>query len=420
MKQILQFSILLTGTLLITTSSFAKQIGVIAGTKDTVSIERSGKVIKARSGGALHQGDEIHTAADQPVQLILMDETVFTLGGDSHLRFDEFNYNADTQDGNLQIMHHKGTLKFSSGHISDGNPDSFKILLPNDAQIGVRGTLGTIAVLPPEQAQQQFPDQSNQISQPSQPVVFAALNGPGPSTHAGSGTGSFNFSSPDGSVDLNRPGGAVLATAGQPPVFFIAPPGAIQNISNGLNNDGNDGGSQNTAAQEGSGAESFDGSIDFVNANPPNTDISDLLFNANNNVDPSGFGTDTRAFGGTLQELVAVNSGSVSGSGSYTGTITGDFDFLINFANSTFDLQSYNLNGGGLNNDSIDVQGGSAALPLDKRTSLTVGNNGEDFAATLSGGCDSCSVTAIFPTESSISATVTNGGPSGTTGAIDF
>ena len=137
-------------------------------------------------------------------------------------------------------------------------------------------------------------------------------------------------------------------------------------------------------------------------------------------MDPADLGTDTRTFGGSLQELVAVNSGSVDGSGSYTGDITGDFDFLINFANSTFDIQSYNLNGGTLDNDSIDVQGGSAALPTDSRTELTVGNNGEDFSATVSAGCSNCSVTATFPTDNSIAATITNGADTGTTGGVDF
>ena len=63
------------------------------------------------------------------------------------------------------------------------------------------------------------------------PIVLAALAGPGPQANTNANTGSFNFSTPNGSVDLNRPGGAVLATPpGQPPVFFIAPPGTIQDI----------------------------------------------------------------------------------------------------------------------------------------------------------------------------------------------
>jgi len=70
---------------------------------------------------------------------------------------------------------------------------------------------------------------------PSQPVVFSALTGPGPATQNNGSTGSFTFSTPDGSVDLSRPGGAVLATPGTPPVFFIAPPGTIQSMdSTGL------------------------------------------------------------------------------------------------------------------------------------------------------------------------------------------
>jgi hypothetical protein len=62
------------------------------------------------------------------------------------------------------------------------------------------------------------------LTQASAPVVFAALVGPGPLTQTNANIGSFNFSSPNGSVDLNRPGGAVLAVPGAPPVFFLEPP----------------------------------------------------------------------------------------------------------------------------------------------------------------------------------------------------
>ncbi|WP_407491650.1 hypothetical protein [Pseudooceanicola sp. MF1-13] len=67
-------------------------------------------------------------------------------------------------------------------------------------------------------------------AQASQPVVFSALVGPGPETQTNENTGSFTFSTPDGSVDLDRQGGPVSANPGTPPAFFIAPPGTIQSI----------------------------------------------------------------------------------------------------------------------------------------------------------------------------------------------
>jgi hypothetical protein len=74
------------------------------------------------------------------------------------------------------------------------------------------------------------PLQASAQAAPNQPVVFSALTGPGPATQTNESAGTFQFSIPDGSVDLNRPGGSVLATPGTPPVFFIAPPGTIQSM----------------------------------------------------------------------------------------------------------------------------------------------------------------------------------------------
>lgn len=68
-------------------------------------------------------------------------------------------------------------------------------------------------------------------NQTNQPIVFSALVGPGPLTYTGANTGSFSFSTPNGDVDLNRPGSAVLASPEGPPIFFLAPPGAVSDAS---------------------------------------------------------------------------------------------------------------------------------------------------------------------------------------------
>ena len=521
MKNII-FIFTLFGLLVFSSTVMASQekVGVIAAAKGNIIIERNGKKLKAKSGAKVYEGDNIVSKSNKQFQVIFIDETIFTLTNNSNLSIDKFAYDKESKSGELKVSTDSGKVKFSSGNISDGNPDNFVIKLPNSSEVKVRGTGGVYNIIPPAQPT-------------GQPIVFAALNGPGPLGNAGSGTGSFSFSTPNGDVDLNRPGSAVLAAPEQPPVNFLAPPPSTQIVTTGLSSGAGNNNNNNTASGSSTGSSTnnsggssssnsgggtsawsnffdsngqpipglyggspdnsidlgnLDGGVDFdkdgyfyvpdPNSDPvvllppppgdnqspasstnietgvasgngnnsgnedgrdnennnqnsedgglftnfliPPADEPNLFADANNNVDPADLGTDTRTFGGSLQELVAVNSGSVDGSGSYTGDITGDFDFLINFANSTFDIQSYNLNGGTLDNDSIDVQGGSAALPTDSRTELTVGNNGEDFSATVSAGCSNCSVTATFPTDNSIAATITNGADTGTTGGVDF
>lgn len=60
-------------------------------------------------------------------------------------------------------------------------------------------------------------------NQPSQPVIFSALVGPGPLTPNSVTT--FNFTTPNGDVDLNRPGAFVVTDPGDASIFFLAPPG---------------------------------------------------------------------------------------------------------------------------------------------------------------------------------------------------
>ncbi|MCT4558193.1 MAG: hypothetical protein N4A61_09055 [Pelagimonas sp.] len=63
------------------------------------------------------------------------------------------------------------------------------------------------------------------VAQSSQPIIFTALVGPGPQPRTSKSVGNFNFSTPNGNVDLSRPNSAALAGQGTPPVLLLAPPG---------------------------------------------------------------------------------------------------------------------------------------------------------------------------------------------------
>ncbi|MEQ8828476.1 MAG: FecR domain-containing protein [Alphaproteobacteria bacterium] len=228
----------------------ATQAGVSAAVRGEVALARASAVGRQIvSAEPIFLQDQITSGADSGMQILLLDETVFTIGPESEMTIDEFVYDPATQQGSLAASMGKGVMRFVTGNISAGTPENMTIKLPVGT-IGIRGTIGVVSVLSPDQAQQQFPQQTSTLNPaPGQPVVFAALAGPGPLTQTNANTGSFNFSSPDGSVDLNRPGGAVLASPGQPPVFFIAPPGAIQRVSAPL---GGRGTQQNDGQQQGS------------------------------------------------------------------------------------------------------------------------------------------------------------------------
>ncbi|NMM45151.1 FecR domain-containing protein [Rhodospirillaceae bacterium KN72] len=424
----------------------AVQAGVSAAVRGAVQVARTDAVGRQISSGeAIYMRDAITSGSDSGMQILLMDETVFTIGADSEISIDEFVYDPATGDGSLAANMTKGVMRFVTGKVSDGNPDSMVIKLPVGT-IGIRGTIGVVSILTPDQAAQQFPDQSQQVApQPNQPVVFAALAGPGPLSQTGSSTGSFTFSSPNGSVDLNRPGGAVLATPGQPPVFFIAPPGAVNNVSQSLTGrgtqsgdaDGGDGGDDNSAdsgtgtgsggtsssgssASGGGTSQSSSGNLSSQSGASKDTSFTQVMTvavntnNASQSNDITTGASSTGANSTTFGDIISANAGASSvGSNDnvLSGDITGLFNTYIDLSARTFDIQFRDLNGGGLaGNATFNISEGSTALS-DSATGLTIG--GSNGIAAGGTGCSSCEAVVTFTGTNSLSTTLTHNGFSG-------
>lgn len=591
------YSLILASLLSNPAAAKQEKIGVFATVKGQAHIMRDNKILSVKTGSPIYEGDAIVNTTQGPIQLMMVDETVFTLSKYANLEINSYQYSPTTETGKVRVSFNNAGMRVSTGKITDGKFGTFKVKTPQ-GDLDIKGTLASVFVdnsnvkipsvvpvktpqpggistnvaavpsAPPATflpnissgflkldtqqnktyvssirgrfkpdtprssnnnnnqnnvinihysdpdlksgsptkvnsvvgikptsqgtavtAEDTKSDRVNQLSNiiekqelslqrqeqtnpdseefknlvkktitnnemtsspiqtkeevpllpspnmrvnsdgslsfnfqpsstPREPVVFAALVGPGPSTQTNSGTGSFQFSSPNGSVDLNRPGAAVLATPGQPPVFFIAPPGAIQNIGDNLSSpsSNSDWGSSCDATGCDTNENESEQMVYDILEKPDSSDIAIPI----NVVDEAELNSDNAVPNSpytTLANLVSTNNGVYLGSGSYTGTITGDFDYVIDFSNRLFDVQSSNLTGGGLAGDFIDTAGGgSDTLPNDSRTELTIGNNGEDFSANTSAGCANCSVTVVFPSTSTLDATITNGAATGTTG----
>ncbi|MDF1762313.1 MAG: hypothetical protein P1U57_02790 [Oleibacter sp.] len=196
------------------------EVGVIAGLRGQVFIERSGNELASTSGVKIIAGDHIRTRKDQIFQLILKDETVFTFAGDVDVSLDLFEYDKEKGTGRLQITQYAGLMKFSTGRIANGQAGVFNIRQPN-SDIAVLGTTGVVGMLSAEQANAYFP----QIPLPNtnEKVSYAALMGPGPRAARWVKSGEFLYTNDQGVVDLNKPGGSVLAVKGSAPIEFVAP-----------------------------------------------------------------------------------------------------------------------------------------------------------------------------------------------------
>ncbi|MGC6518177.1 MAG: FecR family protein [Candidatus Puniceispirillaceae bacterium] len=119
--------------------------GVVAATSGKIDVRYiapDGKEIgrTAGIGDPIYLDDEITTGPDTSLQILLKDQTVFTIGPNAVLVFDEFIYDpAGNEAGSLSASVKKGAFKFVSGKISKKSPEAMKLKLPN-ATASIRGT----------------------------------------------------------------------------------------------------------------------------------------------------------------------------------------------------------------------------------------------------------------------------------------
>ena len=97
-----------------------------------------GRIIE--SGKPLFLNDHVTTDAEGRLQVMLLDETVFTLGPDADMTLDEFVYDPKTSAGKVSAEVSKGAFRFVTGKVARANPSNMKVKLAVGT-IGIRGTI---------------------------------------------------------------------------------------------------------------------------------------------------------------------------------------------------------------------------------------------------------------------------------------
>ncbi|WP_288348762.1 FecR domain-containing protein [uncultured Thalassospira sp.] len=156
--------------------------GVSAAVTGDVTLNKvTGEIgILVESGMPVYLGDRIITSPNSGMQILLLDETVFTIGPDSDVAIDEFVYDPATGDGRIVADMARGVMRFVTGKIPLNNPSSMDINLPVGS-IGIRGTIGLIRSVSVEQANAILPG-SFDTSDPdtaNQQIFMAVNQGPG-------------------------------------------------------------------------------------------------------------------------------------------------------------------------------------------------------------------------------------------------
>ena len=214
-------AMLVAGLALTNTAIAAEFIGVAAALRgDVIRVSAAsggGDVGPVSSGSKIFLGDEIEVATGGRMQIMLVDETVFTLGSGAKLTIDEFVYDPAAQSGSMTTQITKGAFRFVSGKLAKSGPQAMKVKLPS-ASISIRGT--QVAGIVDD-------DGGSQI----------VLVGPGPNSF-GATLGAITVSNAFGSVDLTRPNFATTIAPDQPPAPpQVVTPETIQQIEQSTGED---------------------------------------------------------------------------------------------------------------------------------------------------------------------------------------
>jgi hypothetical protein len=354
--------------------------GVIAVARGAVTrvaynVNRRGVGQNVTTGQNILLGDVIATGRQGRLQILLLDQTMFTIGPNSRMTIDEFVYNPRTSNGKVTATVTRGFCRFIAGKSAAKSPDRVKIRTPV-ATLSIRGTSIFGFIRPVQRAF--LPGRKLAQSGGGQVVATFGLLG---SSGLGEKPPSFSATSPDGkqSVTISKAGVAFNvngAGAFQPPrKINIGNFNSLtrQVVQNGRGSGGGgaqgsaSGGGQNPPSNGGQGGGSGgggqpggDGNAVAQSGASADTGIQgagntlQTLTTANINTSTSN---NTAQTSGTISsgvtkfsQLLAITTGSISGTTitnltaiQGSGTATNSATWTINFANRTRTLTTQGL-----------------------------------------------------------------------------
>ncbi|MDE2038963.1 MAG: FecR domain-containing protein [Elusimicrobia bacterium] len=181
-------------------------IGAAAAVRGTVEalLPAPGAVGRILGSGApVYLNDKITTGPNGRLQVLLRDETVFTIGPNTTLILDKFVYDPSTDLGQVSASITRGFFRFITGKIAKKHPSNMKVTLPV-CTIGIHGT-----------------DVMGHVGPGQATVVLKS--------------GGIRVGNQAGSVMIERPDFCTTVGAGHAPVHvFAAPPSMLDALASAL------------------------------------------------------------------------------------------------------------------------------------------------------------------------------------------
>ncbi|HYM33528.1 MAG TPA: FecR domain-containing protein [Candidatus Cybelea sp.] len=193
--------ILLIGAVPSAPASAATQAGVAAAVSGQITIQPEDRSAtrEAASGMPIFVQDTIRSREASQMQVLLLDETVLTVGPNTEVQIDDMVYDpAAAGNSKLTAKISNGVFGYISGRIAETRPENVEINVPVGT-IGVRGTsiFG--------------------VQDPATGKTFIGLLGPGPHNDAKLRTGGFTLTNQFGSTEVLRSGFGIFADNSGPP-----------------------------------------------------------------------------------------------------------------------------------------------------------------------------------------------------------
>jgi len=217
----------------------AQQAGVAAAVRGNVLLaaatpgtetQRGGQVVgeNIASGDKIFLGDMIETGPSSGLQIMLLDETIVTIGPSAAMTIDSFVYDPASGAGEVTTQVLKGAFRFVSGKVAKNEPSKMNVKTPVGT-IGIRGTSAAGVITPIDP------------NTPGGPVTGTfVLLGPGAGNNAGERAGRILISNRGTTVEISRSGfGTVVASPTLPPGTPVrVDPAVVAQLTGSLGTDG--------------------------------------------------------------------------------------------------------------------------------------------------------------------------------------
>ncbi|WP_439814025.1 FecR family protein [Zavarzinia sp. CC-PAN008] len=131
--------LLLAGPCLAQGASAESPIGKVRTLAGSVTIERDGTSLTPAMGEPIFQQDVLVTGMNGSLGVVMIDDTVLSLGPDSELILSDYAFDSGAYEGRMTADMRRGTLALTSGEIPKASPGALQVRT-NRMIMGIRGT----------------------------------------------------------------------------------------------------------------------------------------------------------------------------------------------------------------------------------------------------------------------------------------